>query len=106
MRYSLPGASQGSCSDGGERVMSRSFSLLLISVLLGAGLVSAQVTTGTISGVVQDASGAAIPGAMVTIKNLDTGTARALTTDAGGRYTAPDLPLGNYEVTGQQSGFQ
>ncbi len=86
--------------------MSRSLLLVSICVLLGAGLVSAQVTTGTISGVVQDPSGAAIPGVMVTVRNVDTGTARTLTTDAGGRYTAPDLTLGGYEVTAQISGFQ
>ncbi len=85
--------------------MSRSLQVLLIGVILG-GLVSAQVSTGTISGVVQDPSGAAIPGVMVTIRNVETGTARTLTTDAGGRYTAPDLTLGNYEVTAQISGFQ
>src|SRR5437879_2999977 len=86
--------------------MSRYFSLVLISVLLGAGLVSAQVTTGTISGVVQDPSGAAIPGVAVTVRNVETGTVRTLTTDAGGRYTAPDLTVGGYEVTAQISGFQ
>jgi hypothetical protein len=74
-------------------------------MILG-GLVSAQVSTGTISGVVQDPSGASIPGVAVTIRNVDTGTARTLTTDAGGRYTAPDLTPGNYEVQAQISGFQ
>jgi hypothetical protein len=86
--------------------MSRYSQLLLIGVLLGAALASAQVSTGTISGVVQDASGAAIPGAMVVVRNVDTGTTRNLTTDAGGRYEAPNMPLGNYEITAQQSGFQ
>jgi hypothetical protein len=78
----------------------------LIGVIVGACLVSAQVTTGTISGIVQDPSGAAIAGADVAIRNLDTGISRTITSDAGGRYTAPDLPLGNYEVQGQHSGFQ
>jgi hypothetical protein len=55
---------------------------------LGGHLVSAQVSTGTISGVVQDPSGAAIAGAAVTVRNLDTGTVRSLLSDAGGRYTA------------------
>src|SRR5215471_627481 len=77
-----------------------------IGVILGAGLVSAQVTTGTISGVVQDSSGGAILGAVVTVKHVDTGTVRTVTTDLGGRYSAPDLPLGSYEVQAQQSGFQ
>src|ERR1700730_14943585 len=86
--------------------MSRYVCVLLVSVILGACLASAQVTTGTISGIVQDASGAAIAGAEVTIKNVETGTARTLNSDPGGRYTAPDLPLGNYEVQAQHAGFQ
>src|SRR5579859_3970261 len=90
----------------GEYNMSRYLPVLLISVFLGGHLVSAQMTTGTISGVVQDPSGAAIAGAAITVRNLDTGTARSVISDAGGRYTAPDLSLGNYEVQAQQSGFQ
>src|SRR6266699_2878930 len=86
--------------------MSRYLPVLLIVLILGALVVSAQVSTGTISGVVQDQSGSVIPGAMVTIRNVDTGTVRTLTSDVGGRYTAPDLSLGGYEVQGQQTGFQ
>jgi hypothetical protein len=86
--------------------MSRYVPLLWISVLLGGGWVSAQVNTGTISGSVQDASGGAIAGAEVTVRHVDTGTTRSLVTDSGGRYTAPDLPLGNYEVQAQHMGFQ
>jgi len=65
-----------------------------------------QVNTGTISGVVQDTSGAVIAGAAVTIRNVDTGTARTVMSDEGGRYVAPVLPLGNYELQAQQTGFQ
>jgi Carboxypeptidase regulatory-like domain/TonB dependent receptor len=65
-----------------------------------------QVNTGTISGVVQDSSGASIAGAMVTIKNVDTGATRVLTSDVAGRYVAPVLPVGNYDVQAQQPGFQ
>src|ERR1700694_5728858 len=86
--------------------MSRYLQVLAIGVILGAFMVSAQVSTGTISGVVQDQSGAVIAGAMVTVSNVDTGAVRTLTSDAGGRYIAPVLPTGNYEVQGQQSGFQ
>jgi outer membrane receptor protein involved in Fe transport len=85
--------------------MSRYVPVLWISVLLG-GWISAQVNTGTISGVVQDASGAAVVEAVVTVRHLDTGTVRTMPTDSGGRYIAPDLPLGNYEVQAQHPGFQ
>src|SRR5215469_4712823 len=85
--------------------MSRFFPVLAMSVIT-VPLVYAQVNTGTISGVVEDASGAAVAGAAITVRHIDTGTNRSLVTDAGGRYIAPDLALGNYEVQAQQSGFQ
>ncbi|MBI3895448.1 MAG: TonB-dependent receptor [Acidobacteria bacterium] len=66
----------------------------------------AQVTTGTISGSVQDSTGAVIPGATVTLRNVNTGISRTLSTNAQGRYTAPQLGLGMYEVTAEVSGFQ
>src|SRR6516225_2961193 len=80
--------------------------MLLVSVVLSGQMVFAQVTNGTILGVVQDSSGAVIPGVSVTVKNLNTGITRTATTDEGGRYTVPDLPLGSYEVEGQLAGFQ
>src|SRR5437879_12601035 len=80
--------------------------VLLISLILSGHLIYAQVTTGTISGVAQDSSGAVIPGVSVTVKNLDTGITRTVTTDEGGRYTVPDLTLGNYEVQAQLPGLQ
>src|SRR2546422_208731 len=86
--------------------MSRHVPVLLMCLLLGGHLVYAQVTTGTISGVVQDATGAVIPGVTVTAKNLGTGIARTITTDEGGRYAAPNLTLGDYEVQAELPGFQ
>src|SRR5437588_7544185 len=77
-----------------REIMSRYWLVLLMSVILGGHLVSAQVTTGTISGVVQDSSGAVTPGVSVTVRNLDTGIARSVTTDERGRYTATNLTLG------------
>ncbi|MCH8266721.1 MAG: TonB-dependent receptor [Acidobacteria bacterium] len=81
------------------------FSTLWVLVICSQ-LALAQVNTATISGVVQDASGAVIPGVSVTVRNQDTGISRTVTTDAGGRYRAPNLSLGNYEVEAQTAGFQ
>src|SRR2546427_13099438 len=78
----------------------------ILGVLLFSLSLFSQVNTGTISGVVQDSSGAVVAGATVTIRNVDTGTARTVTSDEGGRYIVPVLPVGNYAVQGQQSGFQ
>ena len=65
-----------------------------------------QVTTGTISGTVRDASEAVLPGAKITVLNEDTGIARSVVADAAGRFTAASLAVGNYKVTATQEGFQ
>src|SRR5947209_16144482 len=85
----------------GKNLLGATLGVLLFSLSLFS-----QVNTGTISGVVQDSSGAVIAGAMVTIRNVDTGIAMAMTSDAGGRYVVPNLPIGNYEVQAQQTGFR
>ena len=81
-------------------------SRVVVILLLAASVAFAQVTTGTISGTVTDATGAVVPGAEVTVKNVDTGITRIMTTDERGRYTAPQLPPGNYEVSTSIAGFQ
>src|SRR5207249_6068983 len=87
--------------------MSRYLPVLLISLIFLSGIaVSAQVTTATIAGVVQDASGAVIPGVSITIKNVETGATRTATSDEGGRYTVPELTLGHDEGEAQLPGFQ
>ena len=66
----------------------------------------AQVSTGTVSGTVSDSTGAVVPGAMVAIRSAETGMTRSVTTDDSGRYRAPQLGLGIYEITAQAQGFQ
>src|ERR1043166_3255005 len=79
---------------------------LFASCLFGvAANAQTQITTGTIQGTVLDANGAAVPGANVEIKNLDTNISRTLTTDEDGRFTALALQPGNYMVTVSKQGF-
>src|SRR5215472_11433846 len=66
----------------------------------------AQKTTGTISGVVTDPSGAVIPNATVTITNVGTALTRNLTTNELGEYTAPDLPNGVYRIVAKEANFK
>ena len=80
--------------------------VLGLFVLLCASAALAQLTTGTISGTVMDPSGAAVPGAAITVKNVDTGASRSLVSGPTGRYEAPNLPAGNYEVSAKLAGFQ
>ena len=63
-------------------------------------------TGGTISGSASDATGALIPGASVTVRNVDTGLTRELVSDEQGRYSAPNLPVGSYEVQISLPGFR
>ncbi|HEY4683979.1 MAG TPA: carboxypeptidase-like regulatory domain-containing protein, partial [Candidatus Acidoferrales bacterium] len=65
----------------------------------------AQASTGQIVGTVTDASGGVIPGAKVTIANVDTGLKRELTTNDAGQYRAVLLPTGRYEVSVEAGGF-
>src|SRR5205809_4955296 len=79
--------------------------LLLLLCVCFTGLAIAQ-TAGTISGVIQDATGAVIPGVSVTVKTVDTGVSRMLVTDEQGRYRGLNLPPGSYEVQAMLPGFQ
>ena len=60
----------------------------------------------SIHGVVADTTGAVIAGANVKVTNLELGSVRAIVTDSSGRYDAPSLPVGKYEVSAEQAGFR
>ena len=58
------------------------------------------------AGTVQDTSGAVVPGAAVTVKNLETAATRAVTTDDRGNYRVLSLPVGRYELSAEKTGFK
>jgi hypothetical protein len=66
----------------------------------------AQVTAGTIVGSVKDPQGAAVPGATVTITEVNKGTVSTYVTDPDGSFVAPFLIPGTYEVAIEVSGFR
>src|SRR5579862_6927629 len=80
--------------------------LLIVFIPLLLVPVYGQTTTGTISGVVTDPSGAVVAGATVTLANSETGLVRTTTTGTAGEYTAPDLSPGSYVVAIKQTGFR
>ena len=82
--------------------------VLLLAMGMGLGLrpAGAQIVGGTIRGTVEDASGAAIPGAKVTVRDTETGTTRMLTSGADGRFAAPSVPVGEYSITVEHEGFE
>jgi hypothetical protein len=85
----------------------RSRPVVLVSLifLFGVYPLIAQVTA-SISGRIEDPSGAAIAMASVTVTDLETGAARAVTTDEGGNYRVLSLPVGRYEVRVESVGFK
>ncbi len=79
---------------------------LLFSVfLLFPAVAFGRVGNAQIQGVCQDTSGAVIPGAMVTIKNSSTGTERAIVTNEVGRFVAPAMQVGTYEISVDMPGM-
>jgi Carboxypeptidase regulatory-like domain len=87
------------------RLVARVIGLIGVSVL-GSCPLLAQGFAAAITGMVQDSSGAAVSGAMVTARHVDTGLTRAVEADASGNYTIPSLPVGAYELTAEKAGFR
>jgi outer membrane receptor protein involved in Fe transport len=77
-------------------------------VVLGTGSMCllGQATNAIISGTVTDATGAAVPGAAVQVRNLSTGVLRTATSNNQGRYNVPDLLVGEYEAQVSKTGFE
>ena len=86
--------------------MSKRYLPMLVVMLIVSSNAWAQLTTGTVTGVVKDGTGGVVPGVTITVSNVDTGASRTLVTDVQGRYEAPNLPVGNYSVKAELQGFR
>jgi hypothetical protein len=75
-------------------------------LLASAPPLFAQVAAGEITGVVKDASGAAVPGVTVTVTATRTNLQRVVVSSAEGVYTVPSLPSGEYRVDIELQGFK
>src|SRR5580765_6184784 len=87
----------------------RIYQLAAVVMLLAVAVVSPALyaqSDGSISGAVTDSVGGAVAGATVSIKNAETGAARTLSTDEGGRFNASSLTVGRYGITVEKAGFQ
>ena len=83
--------------------------VLSVSVFLssiGVATLSAQVDTGSITGIVTDASGAVVSGAKVTLTNEGTGTSLSTSTGADGVYDFSPVRIGTYRLEVSASGFK
>lgn len=77
--------------------------LLLIPAF--TGIFFAQSTTGDILGIVEDATGAAVSGARVEVRNLETNATKETRSSNEGAFRFPLLPTGSYEVVVEKAGF-
>ena len=86
--------------------MSAVFLLVLLAAAAASVPMAAQLNTGTIVGVVHDASGLVVSGAEVQVTSERTADVRTTTTNEVGRFSLPALPAGSYTVRVSAKGFQ
>jgi hypothetical protein len=77
---------------------------LLLSVT--SPLLRAQTDTGRVTGVVEDATGAIVPGATIAIESTQTAAKQTATSDSSGNFNFSALPRGSYKITASMNGFQ
>lgn len=77
----------------------------LLALALGTSQCLAQGAAGSVTGLVQDSVGAAIPNAIVTVLDVDRGTTWTTKTDNAGLYNFPQIPVGSVEVKVEATGF-
>lgn len=90
-----------------SRQIQRAFTVVGLAALLLCGFnrAAAQTDTSRIQGSVTDQTGAALPGATVTLTNLDTADVRTVTSDGAGNFAFAALVRGHYKATVTASGF-
>jgi hypothetical protein len=80
--------------------------LAVLPLLVLSVAAHAQIVGGSISGLVKDSTGASLAGATVTVRQIETGATRILTTNGDGRFYAPSVPVGDYLVSVAHDGFE
>ncbi len=81
-------------------------SFLFALAIVSLPAVYGQTVTATLTGTVTDQTGAVVPGVTVTAKNEGTQLEYATESSAAGAYTIPFLPVGNYVVSAELTGFK
>lgn len=89
-----------------SKIINTFFRTALICLCFSIATFAQQSDNGGLSGTVTDLNGAIVPNATVIITNLGTNAKRTLTTNDEGRWTIAVLPLGNYEVSAEATGFK
>ena len=82
------------------------FGFAVLATVACTRVASGQSVDVVVKGLVTDQTGAVLPGATVTVTNVETGLVRSATTDSSGLYRAPPAPAGLYTVTAEFAGFR
>jgi hypothetical protein len=80
--------------------------LIAFLIISSTSVVLAQTSTATLQGTVKDATGATVAGATLTARNVDTDQSRTAVSGQDGVYRFENLPVGNYQLRAEQSGFK
>ncbi len=88
------------------RCLGRLSLLVAVCLALTGSAALAQVAAGEITGIVKDQAGAAVPGATVTVTDVDTNLQRVIVSSGEGVYTAPSLAPGDYRIDVELTGFK
>ncbi len=83
-------------------------SYVLATAITGAAgnMALAQSDTGTVTGTIEDVSGAVLPGTIVKLTNTDTGAVQSVTSSGSGNFNFTAVSRGNYRVEAVHDGFQ
>src|SRR5690349_11760872 len=80
--------------------------VVCLSITSNATVGSGQTSTATLTGIVQDATGAVVPNVSIAVKNTDWNTSYSTRTSEVGNYVVPALNPGNYSVVATLPGFK
>src|SRR5262245_50872030 len=89
-----------------DRISIRSVWIAMFALLLIGSTVSGQATRTSLSGLINDQTGAAVSGAKVTAKHVATNEEFQTSSDSKGAFDFPSLPLGKFAVTIEATGFK
>jgi len=95
----------GGTTGSSQRTLAATFAMTIFILIAAIGS-RAQEITGSIRGTIKDEQGGLITSAAVRATNVETGLARAATTDAQGEYLIDHLPVGRYKVDVEAAGFK
>lgn len=103
----MPHGGQESCNTGsGKRRLLMRYALVIALFLNAHGSGWAQMDQGAVTGVITDKLGAVVPGAEVTLTNVDTAFVMKTKADASGAYNFTPVKIGRYSVSATAPGFR